>query len=423
MNRISVGFLACLLSLPAAAEDDIATDRGLLRALAELETRDYTRPVHALPVLPGTFESRATAPLKVLGVLFRANGRQYTWPEDAKAVLRGDAAVSDLSDGWRDYLAKTRAPVQEVLAGTHSASGKTPLTWQLFGALSSDSPDPVLAYEVVRLSALEARRLLVLGEPKPAVAICGDALALLRDASYGPLIMRFFGGSAIHVLLEPCLAAARSCDDSCARSFEEQLRLLQGQWGTDAWTLRQELIFGQLFGFSYDLEAETMSALSASARQLLADGQRARWEPSGVVDKVRTFLVGGWSRRSHARGMQLLIKSVGLSGEAAEKAFEEGMAELDFGNLLVSTGEPSSDWRDLVRRLRRDRNLLDLLSAALAVDGFERRTSHVPATLEQTGFIPWSAEHAPRWIAETRTLEVTAYVNDSPIRRLVVPPR
>jgi hypothetical protein len=197
--------------------------------------------------------------------------------------------------------------------------------------------------------------------------------------------------------------------------------MLGGQWASDAGTLRQELIFGQLFAFNFDFDSKTRQSLPRDAQQFLVDAAKLRQGPSGMFGRLRAFLLGGWSRRRHARGMQSLIRAVTLSGPDAEEAIKQGMDELAFSDALLGTVDAKmSDWSQLLARLPRDRSLLDLLRAASAVDQFRRHAGRLPTTLRDAGFVPLDPLRPPRWRAGDCEVDAVVMLSEPVLRRLPV---
>ncbi len=387
---VVVGVVAVALALVAWRADTSGLRRRLLEDVRTMARARYPRPVHAGPVLQGSFGQRAAEPWTALA------GRQAvsTDVEFCRAVREAETPLEKAPPSCLRELALGATALKGLLQATHAERGGPPAgLGALDGPLPVDSPRTfVTAGYAARMAGLSVQVELASGQTEAAVSTCLDLLALARDTSLGTALEgRLAALTVSEVAFLPCARALDAAPVACKRRAALALNTIAEGTPTLAETLREWSVRVRAQRFAPSLSTPVLKTLPEAVQAWAAEAPAPPARSPGEA----LALGNAW----HALGRRL-----DAVVEAASLPFPEAEARL---SALSTQEEPAfaplgrRDFPDLGSVAQGDARVraeLLLLRRAAEVDALRAETGAwprpeaLPGALRSTAAAPLSLE-------------------------------
>lgn len=362
-----------LIAIFVARDDSAAAERALHRDVRILAARQYPRPTHAPPWLPGSFGEGVQPHLPNLVEAYRAWKSQ---PEEAERDLLKVIGLELPPDALppEAELDRLRPAIEGVLLSTHRARGDPPEEFSIFHSLPFDDVAAKGLFHGGKLGLALLARQLEEGDPEAALCTCLDTLALGRDLAFGaPLLTRVLGASLQSLALSGCAAAITRSSADAQRLALDAILTIRSRVPP----FKDTVLITQT---AYDLyySARVISDLDALPPGPRAMALQSR-ESTDDIWLARPFVLDAWSER-HRRRPELERISRLPETEQVEW-FEAHRASSDRRlNPFISLGTP--DYAKYILRSLGGRRSLTALALVSALELHRDLFGSYPRTQE-----------------------------------------
>jgi len=316
------------------------------------------------------------AEIATLGYPDWTDGGSNSW----RALREGSIPVAALPQ-VAETLRRTEGSVRRVLRASLGPANGLSDPWQVWCAARDcpgDSSADRARYGFPVLGLAFGWRGLEEGRLEDALLACTGVAGFLRASGGTGLIGQMLAISYLRGLSLLCLATASRSDRGTARRILEALGTIEREWPPFSHTLRQELVFGQLYD-PRQLSSELRARIPARwLGNILLSSEEQSW-----VTGLRGKLFGPWAMRELCLRMAGLVEVADKDPTAADPRFQAAGESTFLWRLAREDGGGSSNWLGFARRMRRLTTELRMLNAGLeAISGspancrVDARTGH-----------------------------------------------
>jgi hypothetical protein len=357
-------------------------------------SEQYDRPVHAEPILDGTFGERVEPPLRELEALHltsSVDSRNYSAQELLRDIALGVKPLSQIPADWNRYIEAARPFVAQVLQATHARSGNPPKEWTTLDIIYSPEPHFLFGMLVDRaeyLALLDVWRATEKRDTRTATETCADIFALARDRSQSTWV----GTSGLAAMmaqsaLPACSHAAEKASPEELDALARSLEAIKQGWYPTSKMITHSSVFEQVISFYEDLSESTRAQIPSLPPRV---GSSSATSPSGVGG-MRETLLSSAKRRAAANFWLDIAKALQLppaEGEASMKYRMYLNRTLCFysnsGCTSLSTN-PDVFVYEYLQSLRERTVALDQFRAVVGLCRFRASNHRWPASWAESG--------------------------------------